>query len=84
MSAGQFVQRDAHVWSNPTLYTETRKHWKIQIERLYTQSCRHSHSINVYCTSFQISRGSYILEVVHVDDINYRGNHSGLILEEER
>lgn len=32
-------------------------------------------------TSFQISRGSYILEVVHVDDVNDGRNYSGLILQ---
>lgn len=37
-------------------------------------------SLLVYCTSFQIGRGSDILEVVHVDDIDDWRHHPGLVL----
>lgn len=40
-----------------------------------------AHSSPALCrTSFQISRGSNILEVVHVNDVNDRRHHPGVIL----
>lgn len=40
-----------------------------------------SHSSPAWCrTSFQICRGSNILEVVHVNDVNDRRHHPGVIL----
>lgn len=40
-------------------------------------------SLLVYCTSFQIGRGSDVLKVVHVDDIDDRRHHPGLVLRGE-